>query len=227
MDPSEAIAHADGHDQASALPAEAAQLCDLAAELIQQKQYGQAIPHCEEALAIVERELGSESFDVARLLSYLAMLYRTTGRTQEAADLCERALVLQEKHLGADHPEVANSLNNLALLYSKMRMHERALPLHERALAIREKHFGILHAKVGQSLNNLVAVYGNLGMYKPAEPLCKRSLEIKEHAFGPDHPQVRASSADGCHGDASYTQTRLSGTFRTGGHDAEQSWSHL
>ncbi len=52
---------------------------------------GDAEPLCVRAVAIVEKALGADHPDVATGLANLALLYRATGREQEAGELEQRA----------------------------------------------------------------------------------------------------------------------------------------
>jgi tetratricopeptide (TPR) repeat protein len=51
----------------------------------------------ERALAIREKTLGSEHPDVAKALDYLALLYRKTGRAEDASKLEERAKEIKSR----------------------------------------------------------------------------------------------------------------------------------
>ncbi len=78
------------------------------------RQYAQAEPLYQRALAIDEKALGPEHPAVATGLNNLALLYYAEGKYTEAEPLFRRALAIAEKALGPEHPQVATSLNSRA-----------------------------------------------------------------------------------------------------------------
>ena len=78
------------------------------------------------ALAIFERILGPEHYEIAINLNNLAALYQARGETSEAEALYRRALAIKEKLLGPAHPDVAMTLNNLAVLLKSQGRHQQA-----------------------------------------------------------------------------------------------------
>jgi CHAT domain-containing protein/Tfp pilus assembly protein PilF len=152
-------------------------------------KYDEARPLAERALAIREKEQGSEHPDVAAYINLLANLYRDKGDYAKAEPLFQRALLLREKAFGTEHPYVAVSLNSLAAIFSDKGDYANAERLFRRSLIIREKSLGPEHPDVAVSLNNLAIVYSIKGDYAQAEPLYQRALMIREKVFGTEHPE--------------------------------------
>lgn len=79
-----------------------------ATKLLKQRRYAEAIPIAEKVLAIREKALGTEHFEVAESLISLANLHKSLRNYPEAESLYKRALAISEKTLGSEHPDVAN-----------------------------------------------------------------------------------------------------------------------
>ncbi len=172
---------------------EAMDLLKKAVEFSNAGRYEKAIPYAKKALEITERLLDKDHPAIAKILNYLAQLYRMTGRYADAEPLYKQSLEIMEKAFGKDHPDVATSLNNLASLYSNTGQYAEAESLYKRSLEISEKALGRDHPDVAISLNNLALLYKDTGRYAEAESLYNRSLEIEEKALGKDHPDVATS----------------------------------
>lgn len=157
-------------------------------------QYDSALVLAQKALAITEREYGTEDTSVARVVNRIGSIYWFQGNYPEAETTWKRALQIRERAPGADHLDVARSLNNLALLYQTQGRYDEAEPLFLRALQIGEKALGLEHPYVARTfLNNLALLYQNQGRYDEAEPLYLRALQILEKALGAEHPDITTS----------------------------------
>ena len=156
-------------------------------------KFDEALPLAERELAIREKVLGPEHFEVANSLNNLAIVYSKKGIYEKAESLFQRALTIREKVLGPEHPAVALTLNNLANLYIDRSEYAKAEPLYERALSIREKALGPEHPAVAQILNEFAFLYTVRGEYAKAEPMFQRALAIREKVLGAEHPAVAAS----------------------------------
>ena len=155
-----------------------------------QGRHAEAEPLLQRALAMREKTLGRDHFEVAQSLNNLAMLYQSAGRYAEAEPLYLRSSAIFERTVGRESPNVAASLNNLAWLYQSQGRYSESEELNRRALAIREHVFGREHPEVAISLNNLGLLYKDQGRYAEAEQLLRRALTIFEKAQGREHPQV-------------------------------------
>ncbi|MBD2095338.1 tetratricopeptide repeat protein [Trichocoleus sp. FACHB-591] len=142
--------------------------------------------------ADLQKELGLEE-NFATSLSWLAFLYKSQGRYEEAEPLYVQALALSKRFLGEEHPHVAQSLNNLANLYQFQGRYEEAEPLLMQALALYKRLLGEEHPDVALSLNNLGGLYKSQGRYEEAEPLLMQALALYKRLLGEDHPDVATS----------------------------------
>jgi tetratricopeptide (TPR) repeat protein len=129
----------------------------------------------EQALAVLERHLGTEHADVATALNNLALLQYSRGHFDKAEPLYQRALAIDEAVLGDDHPGVATDLNNLALLYKKQNRLSEAEPLLKRALDIKEKTFDPGHPSLVTGLKNYASLLRALGRAEDAKAYEQRA----------------------------------------------------
>ncbi|MGB6167049.1 MAG: tetratricopeptide repeat protein [Geitlerinemataceae cyanobacterium] len=140
-----------------------------------------------------------EDSELATDCSYLAELYESMGRYNEAEPLYVRSLSISEQQLGADHPSTATSLNNLAGLYESMGRYNEAEPLYVRSLSIREQQLGADHPSTASSLNNLAGLYRSMGRYSEAEPLYVRTLAILMQCLPENHPHIQTAIGNFCY----------------------------
>jgi tetratricopeptide (TPR) repeat protein len=150
-----------------------------------------ATTHLETATRLLKSSEPSE--DYASSLGWLANIYNSQGRYEQAEPLYVQALSLRRKLLGEDHPAVASSLNNLAYLYDSQGRYEQAEPLYVQALILWRELLGEDHPAVASSLNNLAGLYDSQGRYEQAEPLYVQALALMRKLLGEDHPDVASS----------------------------------
>ncbi|MEL7353681.1 MAG: tetratricopeptide repeat-containing protein [Cyanobacteria bacterium P01_A01_bin.116] len=142
--------------------------------------------YLEKSAALAKKDEPSE--DYISSIGWLANLYESQGRYEEAEPLYLQDLEMSRKLLGEEHPDVATSLNNLANLYRSQGRYEEAEPLYIQALEQRRKLLGEEHPSVATSLNNLGALYFSKEDYVRAEPLFVESLAIRDQKLGRQHP---------------------------------------
>ena len=161
--------------------ADAITLNQQVVDLNKQGRYSEALPLAQNALALREKALGPDNFDVALSLYTLPTLYQNLGRYADAEPLFKRNLAISEKLFGPNHlMNVAVSLNNLAGLYKLQNRYADAEPFYIRSVAIWEKvrpddwNFAI-------TLTNFADLYVRVAILSSvAEPLLKKSLAIWE-----------------------------------------------
>jgi len=163
---------------------------EMSQELNRQGRYAEAVRFGEQALAIFEKNQGSDHLDTVLFLNNLALLYDAMGEYSKALPLYQRALTIQEKALGPGHPNIVTVLNKIAQLHKSRGEYTKARSLFERALSIREKTLGLNHSSTVQSLNSLAMIYEDTGEYPKALPLYQRVLAILEKTSGGDHPDT-------------------------------------
>jgi tetratricopeptide (TPR) repeat protein/predicted Ser/Thr protein kinase len=150
----------------------------------------------EQALAIREREFGTDHPALAASLINLAIVVADGGEREKAEALNLRAITLLESTLGSDHPQLGSALVNLALLRSEGGAPERARPMYERALGIFETAFGESHPNVAVALRGLAHCHMAASEYDSARELFSRALAIREELLPPDHANIASSLHD-------------------------------
>jgi len=186
-----------------------ADLSAKAAELERAGDYAKAISLAERALAIREKALGLNHFELIPSLDHLAALYAKQARYAEAERLYKRSQAIAVKLLGPNDPLVAYGLAVLADLYRDQGRSTEAETLCKRSLAMLEKAFGPEGLGVSTALNVLANLYGDQHRYAEAELLYKRSLAIEEKVYGPHDYRVAQIS------------TNLAGLYWQQGRDAD------
>ena len=121
-----------------------------------QSRVDEAIPLCEQAIAIMEAALGPQPLhkhqkieerasllaQIASALSSLAHMYKSKKWPDKAEKLLLRALQITETALGPDHYQMGTCMNNLGMLHMSLRHLDQAKECFLQALAIIQKIFG-------------------------------------------------------------------------------------
>lgn len=162
----------------------AASLSRLADFFVNIRQYENALPLYQQALAIKKKVLGEENPDYLKRLHNLADLYRRRGLYGKALPLYKEALAFKKKTLGEEHLKYANSLNDLSVAYWRTGQYDIALPLYKQALAIRGKALGEDSRQYVLNLKDLAMLYAMMGQYEKALSLYQQCLAIGKKALG-------------------------------------------
>ena len=152
-------------------------------------RYGDAEPWLREAIALGEHSLGPEDEDVVTAVNSLAVLFKYSGRFDEAAALYERALAAAER-AGAGDESLATLLHNIGGLEHARGNYARAEPPARRSVELRERLLGPDHPSVAADLAALAAIVDGLGRHDEAEALYLRALDTFERVYGPDHYEI-------------------------------------
>ena len=129
-------------------------------------------------LIVVEKTMGPNHPDVAKVLEKLALVFGNEAMIAEALDpgrdpanLYERALKIYEQALGSNDPKVASCLIGLGSYYDILGDYYKAVPdpapLYVRALKI----YGPTHPEFDRALSVLSQLYRATGRKEEAEKL--------------------------------------------------------
>jgi tetratricopeptide (TPR) repeat protein len=106
----------------------------------------EALPICEQVLAINTKAWGAESSYVATNLLTKARILASLQRYNEALDLFNQSLSIRTKlHHGLEHINVAEVLHYKALCLNHLGQSEQAVELGKKALTIYESKLGVDH----------------------------------------------------------------------------------
>lgn len=112
-------------------------------ELANKGETDQAIALAEDYVERARSESGEDSLEYATAITWLAWLYKSQARYDEAEPLLKQALEIREQAFGPNHSLVATSLNNLIGVYQLQGRDAEVASLTARVDAIRAKAVGV------------------------------------------------------------------------------------
>jgi tetratricopeptide (TPR) repeat protein len=143
-----------------------------------QRHYTDAEQQFKSALKVAE-EQGTENMDVIIALDYLAEVYTSQHRDDEAESLFRRRIEIAKK-VKVDDPELlARTYDNLAMFYLRRKRFIEARPIYLEALSIRGKAFGENDEKVLENLDFYATMLHALGQETEAAQMEARIKDIK------------------------------------------------
>ncbi len=156
-----------------------------------QGRFGEAYALGQQALPILEQNLGPDNAWVGLGLIVIGVYQIVTGQPTRAEPVLRRAVLVSEKAYGKETGPVAFASSALALVYIAKLAPALAEPLVRRAVRIAEEtaDSALLRAISGTVLA-LADLYGTLGSPSDAEPLYRKALMMRETVLGRDHPEV-------------------------------------
>jgi tetratricopeptide (TPR) repeat protein len=152
-------------------------------------KYAEAESCLREAISIAETALGTEDEDCVTALNSLAVVFKYSGRFDEAAGLYDRALRAAEL-AGAGDDTLATLLHNIGGLEHARGNYAAGEPAARRSVELRERALGPDHPSVAADVAALAAIIDGQGRYEEAEALYERALATFERVHGPDHYEI-------------------------------------
>jgi tetratricopeptide (TPR) repeat protein len=152
-------------------------------------RYEEAESYLREATSIAEPSLGDSDEDFLTGLNSLAVLYKYSGRFDDAAALYVRILRAAEE-AGSGDDSIATVLHNIGSLEHARGEFARGEPAARRAVALRERAFGPDHPAVAADVAALAALLDAQGLNDEAEAMYLRALATFERVHGPDHYEI-------------------------------------
>jgi tetratricopeptide (TPR) repeat protein len=143
--------------------------------------------HLCEALTLADASFAPTDPQLAGPLNALAVLFKYSGRFDEAEPLLTRALAILA---GQDHPDAATILHNLGGLHHARRDFAAAEPFARRAVEWRIRTRGEADLMVAADRAALAPIADALGQHAEAEALLLDALTVFERELGPDHYEV-------------------------------------
>ena len=143
-----------------------------------------------EALVVVEESLGNDDPDVVTVLNALGILYKYSGRFDEAGALYQRAVQIAERVSLDDDSLLATLLHNIGGLAHARGDHAAGEAPARRSVELRERALGRDHPQVAADLAALAAIIQGQGRYDEAENIYKLALASFERVYGSNHYEV-------------------------------------
>ena len=157
------------------------------------RDWNRSIELLEEALPLVEDELGYEDNYYAQLLNDLGLAYWHTGDLEKAEELFNESLEIKRELYDGQGQEYAASLINLAGLYKTLGDLNKSRDYFEQGLAVYRQAGEENTSDYAIALNNYGSLYEAAGNYRKAQELYAQSMEIRQSAVGSNHPDYAAS----------------------------------
>ena len=155
---------------------------DLAATLISEARYDDALAAAKEASKLAAKDKADDPrLDVQILNSFGVIYYRQKKMDKAASSLVQAAAVpFTPSHpLDVDPWQI---LNNLARVYQSTRQYDKAEDAYRSSLQLAEVRIGGTHPALSVVLVNLGSMYAAAGRYPEAEAAFQKSLTILEHS---------------------------------------------
>jgi len=167
-------------------------LSSLSFHLHANRKYEDAESTIIQALELFETTGNLDDPDRIRLLSRLALIYSTDGRSEYATEALEEALELATSCFDSDHPRVADLCQRLGSILNSMRRPDKAIELMDRALQIRRARLGPA-ADTATSLSEMAQTLRQMDRLDEAEEFARESLSMRQAVFGGESAAIGAS----------------------------------
>ena len=158
----------------------------------EKKDYQKAVSWYEQALPLVEKELGSDNPQLVALLLALGIGQHLQGHDGRALPFFQRSLdIIKNSPAMKDRDSAAMAaLKGLGLCYLAQEDYRQAAPTFEDALAIEERILPADHTNLCATIANIARSYNELKDYNRALHYYDRALAIMEkHPQEMDHPE--------------------------------------
>jgi tetratricopeptide (TPR) repeat protein len=150
-------------------------------------QYAEAEALLLKALALAEEGCRGCELRVCSVENELGVLYKYTGRFDEAERAYKRALQLAERPAGSRDPvTLATLYHNLGGLEHARERYAAGEVFARRGLALREQTFGPNYPDVASDLAALAPLLDAQGKRQEAASMMIRALGIQERTYGPN-----------------------------------------
>lgn len=130
---------------------------------------------------------------IRALRNSLAIIYKHTGRFEQAAQLYRRNLALAQRDENPSLYDLATLYHNLGGLEHARRRFADGEPFARKAVELREQLLGPDHPDTAADYAALAALLDGQGQYDEAESLYRRALAVFEKTLGPDHYELSVS----------------------------------
>ncbi len=168
----------------------------LGSTLRGQGRYPEAMTYMQEALAILEREVGPDHINVGITHGNIAVAQTLMNDLQGAEASSLRAIEITKAALGEDHSRMGTMYGGLATIRQRQDRHAEALELLERSLAIKVASMPPGSASIGLTRRKMGNAYRAVGKHAASLDQLEQALNIFETRYGADSTQTGAVLTD-------------------------------
>lgn len=160
--------------------------------------YSEYIEEVQTIVSMVPFSSPSDSLEVLKGLSGLALVYRDQGKYTEATTLYQRCIQTTREKFGLSNPLTAEAMINLAMLYRYQGKYQDAVNFYEECI----RYYLKLPSNQNTLLmitslkHNLASIYQDQTEYALAEQLYLECYKYREQVLGAEHPLTLALMDD-------------------------------
>ncbi len=162
----------------------------LAAALEEVGRIPEARHHREQALAVIQDELGGRHPRVGLALFHLGQFHEGVGQDTVARTYHQRALEIQSTALAPGTPALLDTQAALAGVLSRLGETTASLELLDGVVSARVLQAGPDHPVLAKDLGRRARALGQAGRHAEAVDDLRRALSIVEAAHAGDHPDI-------------------------------------
>ncbi|MCO6046139.1 serine/threonine-protein kinase [Aeoliella sp. ICT_H6.2] len=152
--------------------------------------YGEAEKHHGAAVAIGNRDLGSEHSVTLSYAHNLALAYEHQNRVKVAERLYEQTLKARTRVLGPEHPNTLQTMRLLAGTYRTLDRTDEAESIYKALIKMENRVLGPEHTQTLLSKYCLAGVYIDQGRISEAEILAQNTLALQLRVLSDKHPHT-------------------------------------
>ena len=152
---------------------------------------GSAEKFYREALEVAAN--GELRAEMSATLNNLGLVFKATGRLEEAASVLHNALELRFSVYGERHRYTAQSMNNLGRLMEALGRYSAAEQLYSQAVDIYSEWRGGGTSVLAGALTNLASLYERMGRLQDAYRNLSRAVTIYDVALPAGHPKLAST----------------------------------
>ncbi len=127
---------------------------------------------------------GPNSLEVAKALGMKSLLYRNTGRPEQALAASRKSLEIQQQHLPENHVHIASTFCQLGHIYNSLMRYDEGFQALDHALRIWESQYPPGHALLSFPLAVTAHYLMLKGELQEAENRFLQALSIRRKIFG-------------------------------------------
>lgn len=151
----------------------------------------EAEPLYDRAIAILERQPGDSSLDLAKAYANEGNIFLKEGKTEAAQHRLNEALLVYQQNPEAAGVELGSVLHSLGVVQAMQGRFSEAQPLMQQGLKIYEQYLPPAHPDLAQAYLDLAGLLRMQKEITEANDYDRKALAIQEKLFGNDSPVVR------------------------------------